>query len=875
MPADPRGLADGLRLTAVGALRGRSLWSPGPAVVAEVEEGALAGTTTAAVEGFAERLRALLPGVRAEDATWPEAIGRVASELQARAGSRPDAALVAPATGTDPAVLALPYEEEALALECVREAAVLVRECIRGERVELEEVVEALRGVYAKAHPGPTASVLIDAAPRRGIPVRRTPGDRAVQLGLGRNLRRLDAAMSDFTSVIATDITSDKHRTKEILERIGLAVPEGEVVTRLDDAVELAAELGFPVLLKPLDANDGRGISGRLDTEAAVRAAWTVAVAEHPRVIVERFVAGRDHRVVVVDGRVVAVAERVPAHVVGDGRRSIRALAEAENRNPKRDPRDPASPLVPLPLDSLTERFLARTGRTLDSVPAAGEAVQLRGTANISTGGTSIDRTDEIHPRNAALCEFAAVAVGLDIAGVDVLTDDVSVPFDENCAAIIEVNASPGLRMHTDPDVGTPRDVPGAILDMLYPPGSETRIPVVAITGTNGKTTTTRLIAHLFRQTGRSVGFTTTDGVYFQETLLMSGDLTGPFSANIVLADPRVDVAVLETARGGILKSGLGFESCDAGVVLNVSPDHMGQRGIHTLEQLAAVKAVIPASVHAGGHAILNADDPLVLAMRDGTRGDVVLISAKGEGGNPEVSAHLSRGGVAVTVEEERIVLRLGSERLPVVAVAEVPLTMGGAARFQVENVLAAVAVAHALAIPPARIAEALLTFVPSSAATPGRLNVMELRGGRVVVDYAHNPAGVRGLIDFVGRMEARRRIGVFSAAGDRRDDDLREIGGIIAALDHVVLKEHPEYRRGRPPGEAARLIAEGLAAAGVAPDRYETVLDEGEAVAHALELMREGDVVVIVSAVPGEVLAQLEGPHPQRRSATHPPPPQ
>jgi cyanophycin synthetase len=865
MQPDPRDLADGLRLRGVGALRGRSLWAPGPAAVAEVEEGELAGTTCAAVEGFAERLRAVLPAVEAgEDATWPEVIARVASVLQAQAGSPPAFCRIAPAAGEDPAVLALGFDEEELGLEALREAAALVRECIRGEVVRVDGVVAELREVYARSHPGPTGSVLIAEARRRGIPVRRAPGDRVVQLGLGRNLRRLDAAMTDFTSVIATDITSDKHRTKEILERIGLAVPEGEVVTSLDDAVELAEELGYPVLLKPLDANDGRGISGRLDTEAAVRAAWTIAVAEHPKVIVERFVTGRDHRVVVVDGRVVAVSERVPAHVAGDGRRSIRELAEEENRNPKRDPHDPASPLVPLPLDDLTERFLARTGRTLDSVPDAGEEVQLRGTANISTGGTSIDRTDEIHPRNRALCEFAAAAVGLDIAGVDVLTDDVGVPFDENCAAIIEVNASPGIRMHTDPDVGTPRDVPGAILDMLYPPGSETRIPVIAITGTNGKTTTTRLIAHLFRHTGRRVGFTTTDGVYYQDTLLMEGDLTGPFAANVVLSDPRVDVAVLETARGGILKSGLGFESCDVGVVLNVSADHMGQRGIHTLEQLAEVKAVIAAAVAPGGHTVLNADDPLVLAMRAATRGDVVLISVKGEAENPAVAEHLASGGAAVTIEpedgRESVVLRLGAERLPVVPVADVPLTMGGAARFQLENIMAATAVAHAQAIPPIKIAEALRAFVPSRAATPGRLNVLPVRGGKVVVDYAHNPAGVRGLIDFVIRMDARRRIGVLSIAGDRRDEDMREIGSIFAALDHVVLKENDAYRRGRPVGDAMRILAEGLESGGLPPERYEKVLDETEAVLHALRMIEDGDVVVILAAEPEKVLELVEG---------------
>jgi cyanophycin synthetase len=855
---DAERMAGGLRLHAVGALRGRSVWAPGPAVAAEVAEGALAGSAPGALAGVAERLDALVPGAGAA-AGWAEAIGRVAAGLHERAGAPRPAVRVTPG---DPTVLAVETEEEALAVEALHEAAALVRDCIRGRAAALDDAAAELRALYIATHPGPTASVLIEAARRRGIPVRRTD-DRVVQLGLGRALRRLDAAMTDRTSVIATDITSDKHRTKRLLERMDLAVPEGTVVRALDDALHAARDLGFPLLLKPLVANDGRGISGRVDTEDHLRAAWTTAAEEHPDVIVERFVPGRDHRVVVVDGRVVAVAERIPAHVVGDGVRSIRALAEAENRaNPKRDPRDPASPLVPLPLDELTGRVLAHTGRTPDSVPEAGEVVELRGTANISTGGTAIDRTDEIHPRNAAVCELAAALVGLDIAGIDVLTNDIGVPFDENGAAVIEVNASPGIRMHTDPDVGTPRDVPGAILDMLYPPGAETRIPVVAVTGTNGKTTTTRLIAHVVRRAGHRVGFTTTDGVYFGEVLVMGGDLTGPFAANVVLSDPRVDVAVLETARGGILKWGLGFDACDVGVVLNVTEDHMGQRGIHTLEQLAAVKAVVAESVRPGGHAVLNADDPRVLAMTGRTAGTIVLFSS--DSASAAVDAHAAAGGVAVVAEPvdgvETVVLRLGVERIPLLPVAEVPLTIGGAARFQLENVLAATATAHALALSPPAIAEALRTFVPSRQTTPGRLNVVERGGGRVVVDYAHNAAGVRGLLDFVLRMEARRRIGVVSIAGDRRDDDLREIGRMAAALDHVVVKENAAYLRDRAPGESARLIAEGLAAGGLPAERRETILDEHAAVGHALALMEPGDVVVILAPEPARVLAQVEG---------------
>ena len=884
-PGHAPGLAaDGLRLRGVRALRGPNLWRDAPVVACEVEPGALADVRPADVDGFADRLFAALPSLRdrpvadgidggegsfeaalREGIGWPEVILRVAAELHARAATPVTFARVIHGQSGDAAVLVMDYAEEALGEECLYEAAAMIRAVVRGEDPRAERVAAELCELYHREHPRPTVAMLIEAARARGIPVRRVPGEAVVQLGLGRNLRRLDGAMTDSTSVIATDIASDKDRTKRILARFGLPVPDGAVAESLDDALDAAADLRYPVLLKPLDANDGRGISGRLDDETAVRAAWPLAAAEHPKVVVERYVSGRDHRVVVVAGKVVAVAERVPAHVVGDGRRTVRELAEEINRDPKRDPRHPARALVPLPMDELSAAFLARSGRAWDTVPAAGEMIHLRATANISTGGTSIDRTDDIHPRNRALCELAAGAVGLDIAGIDVLTPDISVPFDENGAAIIEVNASPGIRMHTDPDEGTPRDVPGAILDTLYPPGSAATIPVLAVTGTNGKTTTTRLIAHLFRRAGNAVGYTTTDGVYFQDELLMEGDLTGPFAAGVILSNPRVDVAVLETARGGILRSGLGFDACDAGVVLNVASDHLGMRGIHTVEQLAEVKAVVARAVRPGGATVLNADQPLVLAMRDRTPGRAVLFSMLGEAGNPAVAAHLAAGGTAVVVEDEdgreSVVVRQGrreGERIVVAAAADVPLTMGGAARFQVANVLAAVAAAHSLGMDLGTIREGLRTFGSSSASTPGRMNVLRTARGTVVVDYAHNPEAVRALVDFARRTEARRRIGVLTMPGDRRDDDLRELGRAAGGLDHVIVKEHPAYLRGRAPGEVARLISEGLDDVGVGADRRETVLSEPEAVDRALAMMEDGDLVLIVADDTAAVLEQV-----------------
>ncbi len=451
---------------------------------------------------------------------------------------------------------------------------------------------------------------------------------------------------------------------------------------------------------------------------------------------------------------------------------------------------------------------------------------------------------------------MAAGVVGLDIAGLDVLTPDISRPFQENGAVIIEVNAGPGIRMHTHPAEGKARNVAAAIMEMIYPEGVRATIPIIAVTGTNGKTTTTRLIAHLFRATGKTVGYTTTDGVYLQNRLVVQGDMTGPFAANVVLSNPTVDVAVLETARGGLLRSGLGFEECDVGIVLNVSADHLGLGGINTLEQLADVKGVVPAVVRRRGHAVLNADDPLVLAMSERTRGDVVLFSTEGRW-NPAIARHIEEGGTAAAVEDGTFVIRRGRLCIPIAAAGDVPLTLGGAARFQYGNILAAVSAAYVQGMRYEDIRSGLLSFFPSPALTPGRLNLLRIGRGKVLVDYAHNPAAVDGLIDLVRRMPARRRIGVIAAPGDRRDEDLRDVGRRCAGLDFVILKED-ENLRGRQRGEIVRVIEEGLAEVGITSDRIETVLSEPEAVARAVAEMGEQDLVVVLADDVAAVLEQL-----------------
>src|SRR5688572_26530242 len=830
-----------LRVTRLRALRGPNYWRLAPVIACDVRLGALEPVSSADVPGFSDRLLEALPTLHEHPCTRdvpggfvqrliegthiPHILEHVALELQTLAGSDVGFGRVVQSGDAGVWWVIVAYDEEEVGLQAMRDAVSLVRAAVGGPAFEVGSAIKELQDLFERVRLGPSTWAIVEEARRRGIPVRRLNSRSLVQLGLGRNLRRIQATLTDHTSAIAIEIAQDKDDTKRVLEAIGLPVPHGAVADTEDDAVARAQEIGFPVILKPLDLSHGRGISVRLTDEAAVREAWTRAKDFTDRVIVEQFAEGRDHRVLVIGGRVVAVAERVPAHVVGDGTLSVRQLIERANADPRRGVGH-TKVLTRIACDDVTLEYLGRTGSSLDSVPAVGETVLLRATANLSTGGTSIDRTDEIHPSNVTACEMAAGVVGLDIAGIDVITPDISVPFRENGAAIIEVNAAPGVRMHTHPSEGEPRPVGAPIVDMLYPPGAPTTIPVVSVTGTNGKTTTVRLIAHIFRHTGKTVGFTTTDGVYLNNRLVMEGDMTGPFSANILLSNPTVDVAVLETARGGILRAGLGFDECDVGVVLNVSADHLGMGGINTLEQLADVKSVIAAVVKREGHAVLNADDPLVIAMRDRSPGDVVLFSTASDGENEAVTDHLARAGIAVLVERDTFVVRRGKLRIPIAGVREVPLMMGGAARFQRGNILAAIATAYVQGIRYDDIRAGLVSFFPSPALTPGRLNLMRVGRGRLLVDYAHNPAAVAGLIELVTALDAGRRIGVITAPGDRRDDDIRELGRLAASLDHVIVKEDNDLR-GRAPGEVATLMREGLAAGGLANDAVEVVADE------------------------------------------------
>ncbi|MDB4910199.1 MAG: cyanophycin synthetase [Gemmatimonadetes bacterium] len=854
--------ASELRVTRVRALRGPNYWRLSPVVACDLALGSLDHVSTAELHGFADRLVAALPSLvehkcslghrggffeRLREGTYlPHVLEHLALELQRRAGSDVHFGRVVPSGDQGVWWVIAAYEDEEVGVRAMHEAVQLIRACIADEPFDVEALTEELCNLREDVRLGPSTQAIVDEAQRRGIPVHRLNSHSLVRLGMGRNLRRIQATMSDFTSGIAVEIAQNKDDTKRALDLVGLPVPSGKVAGSLTEALEVAHDIGFPVILKPLDANHGRGISPRLDDEAALRAAWPLTSTVSRRAVVEKFAVGRDHRALVVNGKLVACAERVPAHVMGDGTHPIRALIDTANADPRRGVGH-RNILTKLLIDDETERYLGKRGFTYDSVPLAGERVVLRPTANLSTGGTSIDRTDEMHPENIMACETAANIIGLDIAGIDIISGDIAVPFRENGGVIIEVNAAPGLRMHTHPAEGAPRNVGAAIIDMLYPPGTKPDIPVIAVTGTNGKTTTTRLIAHLFGRTGRRVGFTTTDGVYIDNRRVMTGDMTGPFSANIVLSNPTVDVAVLETARGGILRAGLGFDECDVGIVLNVTSDHLGLGGIHTLHQLAQVKGVIPAVVKRDGAAILNADDPLVLGMQERVTGDIVLFSLQPDGRNPEFEEHLERNGVGARIENNSFVIRRGRVRIPIAAQHEVPLMMGGAAHFQRQNILAAILAAYVQGVRYDEIRSGLLTFFPSPVTTPGRLNLIRVGDGSALIDYAHNAAAVSGLLDFAMRLPAARRIGVVASPGDRRDEDIRNLGRLTSALDYVIVREDAD-RRGRPAGEAASLLREGLRDGGMKEDHIEIVFEEAEAVDRAASLIGEGDLAIILA---------------------------
>lgn len=826
-------------------------------------------------EGFIDGLLKALPGLqqhgcsyrepggflrrmREGEGTWMgHVLEHVALELQNVAGAEVSFGRTRSLDG-EPGVYTVVYEYEAedVGLEAGNLAMALLQSLLPAE-LRTEEAPGAdfnfeverddfIRFAQRRAL-GPSTASLVRAAEERGIPFLRLNQYSLVQFGHGKYQRKIQATITSETRHIAVEIASDKEETNQILGDLGLPVARQRLVRSAEEAAMAAERIGFPVVVKPLNANHGRGVTIRLMEKEAVRKAFEVARVHSRTVIIESYIVGLDHRLLVVNGKLVAASKRVPGHVVGDGKHSVAELIEIVNEDPRRGVGH-EKVLTRLELDQTAEEHMQDAGFSAQSILAAGEILYLRSTANLSTGGTAVDVTDVIHPVNREMAVRAATAVGLDVCGVDFLTDDITKSYRTHGGAICEVNAAPGFRMHVAPSEGTPRDVAGPVMDMLFPQGQPSRIPIVAITGTNGKTTTTRMTAHIMKGAGRHVGMTTTDAVYIDGHKTVEGDMTGPAAARMVLRDPKVDTAVLETARGGLLRRGLAYRRCDVGAVLNVAADHLGLRGVETLEDLAKVKRII-AEV-AQDTCVLNADDPLCLNMADHTPAKVVSYVTMDQN-HQLVKEHIKAGGQAVVLElgmgGHMITIYDKGAHIPLLWTHEVKCTLDGKALHNVQNAMFAAGICYAMGTKLDEIRHGLRTFDTTFFQAPGRMNICDDHPFRVILDYGHNPAAVEAMVGLSNRLEVNgKRVLVIAAPGDRRDEDIRNIATACAGhFDHYICRRD-DGLRGRDGDEVPGMQRDALLAAGVPEASIELIPDEVEAIQRALGLGRAGDLILI-----------------------------
>ena len=844
----------------IRALRGPNLWSRHLAIEAVVacteSERAMAQ-----IDGFEARLRALFPAIGVlnpeggdTDLSLAHVLQTAALALQAQAGCPVTFARTTPTIDPGVYLVVVQYSEEAVGRQAFKDAQQLIEAALVQGSFDAEAAIANLRELDEDERLGPSTGSIVEAAVARGIPYRRLTRGSLVQFGWGSKQRRIQAAEIDSTSAVAESIGQDKDLTKRLLHAAGVPVPLGQPVETVEEAWAVAQKVGLPVVVKPQDGNQGKGVTVNITDRAQLEEAYKNA-AEYGTVMVERFLPGHDFRLLVVGDQLVAAARREPPQVLGDGQHTVRELVEQVNLDPRRG-EGHATSLTKIRLDDIALARLAAQGLSPDAVPAKGQRVVLRNNANLSTGGTATDVTDSVHPDVAARAIEAAQTVGLDICGVDVVCESVIKPLEEQNGGIVEVNAAPGLRMHISPSFGKGRDVGKAVIDHMYPGGGNGRVPVIAVTGTNGKTTTVRLAAHLLKASGLRVGMTNTDGVYVNGRQIDSGDCSGPRSARNVLAHPDVDAAVLETARGGLLREGLAFDQCDVAIVTNMGGgDHLGLNYITTLEDLSVLKRVIVLNVAPTGTAVLNAADPAVAAMAPHCPGKVTFFAMDGQ--HPVIATHMAQGQRVVFIERGDIVCVEGgfSKRLPL---AKVPLTRKGQIGFQVENTMASVAAAWAVNVSWDAIQKGLATFINDLHGVPGRFNVFDYRGATVIADYGHNPDAIAALVGGVQNMPAKRRSVVISGAGDRRDEDIRGQTRILgAAFDDVILYQDA-CQRGRTDGEVLALLRQGLEGAS-RTQQVDEIHGEFIAIDRALDRLKTGDLCLILIDQVEEALAHIQ----------------
>ncbi|HPH86351.1 MAG TPA: cyanophycin synthetase, partial [Ferruginibacter sp.] len=824
---------------------------------------------TNAIPGFRERLEALLPSLvehrcsvgtrggffeRVEEGTWMgHVIEHIALEIQTLAGMDTGFGRTR-GTGKDGEYyVCFSYMEEDAGVYAAKAAVRIAHALIFEEPYTLEDDIQQLREIREETRLGPSTGCIVDEAAKRGIPYIRLNKHSLVQLGYGIHQKRIRATIASTTGNIAVDIACDKEETKNLLGAAEIPVPKGDVV-RTEEGLQAAVDrIGYPIVIKPIDGNHGKGNTTNITTWDQALTAFAAAKVYGRSVIVEKYITGFDFRILVIDYKFICAALRTPASVTGDGKNNIQYLIEETNKDPRRG-YGHEKVLTQITIDQFTQKMLDEKNYSLDTIPAKGELVMLKPTANLSTGGTSTDVTDEVHPANIIMCERIAKIIGLDICGIDIMATDLRTPVTENGGAILEVNAAPGFRMHIDPSVGLPRNVAEPVVDMLFPKGSAGTIPIIAITGTNGKTTTTRLTAHIAKTAGYKVGYTTSDGVYIQNQMMMKGDCTGPISSQFVLKDPTVDFAVLECARGGILKNGLAFRNCDVAIVTNISADHIGLGGIDSMEQMAKVKAVVPETVIKHGYAILNADDDLVFAMQKGLTCNVALFSMHEN--NPRIIEHSKKGGYAAVFENGYITIMKGTWKIRVIKVTEVPVTYGGKALHNIMNCLPAVLSTYFWRnIEIEDIKLALQTFIPSASQTPGRLNMFQFKQFKFLVDFAHNPAGLELLCDFIGKMDGEPKVGIISGTGDRRDEDIMELGRISGrSFDEIIIRQDKNLR-GRTAEEIVNLLVKGINETKPGDIPITIIYNEKEAIMHAYNTAKPGSLITIMCDVVAEAL--------------------
>lgn len=862
-----------MRILEIKAMNGPNYWSATrhKLIVMLLDLEDMEQRPTDKIPGFLERLSALMPSLydhrcsegvpggfytRIKEGTWMgHVIEHIALELQTLAGM--DTGFGRTRETKDAGVyhVVFSYQEAKAGIYTAKAAVKIAQDLVDNETVDLETEIQNLREIREEERLGPSTGSIVDEAIKRKIPHIRLNRHSLVQLGYGVNQKRVQATIASTTSSIAVEIACDKEETKNLLEASEIPVPRGRIIYDEEDLQNCIDKIGYPIVTKPVNGNHGKGATTNIrnweDAVAGLKAAKVYGRA----VICEKFITGRDYRVLVINYKFVAAALRTPAAVIGDGLHTIQELIDIVNSDSRRG-YGHEKVLTAIKVDDFTMDILNKRAYTLNTILEDREELWLKPTANLSTGGTATDVTDYVHPTNVFMAERIARIIGLNICGIDIMADNLSVPLSESGGSVLEVNAAPGFRMHLDPTDGLPRNVAEPVIDMLYPPGTTARIPIVAVSGTNGKTTTTRLIAHIVKQMGYKVGYTTTDGVYIQNQIMMKGDCTGPVSAEFVLRDPTVDYAVLECARGGILRAGLGFHNCDVAVVTNVAEDHLGLGGIDTIEKLAKVKAVAVNTVFPEGYAILNADDDLVYAMHEDLKCKVAYFSLTEE--NDRIKKHCAKGGLAAIYEHGYVTILKGSWKIRVEKATNIPLTFSGMAEFNIANVLAATLAAYVQDFKTEDIRQALQTFVPSPALTPGRMNMFHFRNYSVMLDYAHNTHGFKAIGKFLESVAASVKVGIIAGVGDRRDEDIISLGAVAANIFDEIIIRQDKNMRGRTEQEIIDLMTKGIHSVDV-NKKIIVIKKESEAIDYAFSHAVKDSFIVITSDVVPDALEQVK----------------